>query len=663
MKQIFFTSCLIATAISANAQTLQFEWAKRMGGTSLNAGYSACVVDAPGNVYTTGMFWGTADFDPGPGTFNMTAAGLSDAFVSKLDSAGNFAWAKQLGGSEGEIGYAIALDDSGNVYTTGQFEGNASDFDPGPGTYNLTTAGALDIFVSKLDASGDFVWAKKMGGTQVQSGRSVTIDASGNVLTTGAFHGTVDFDPGPGIYNLTSAGYGDIFVSKLDASGNFVWAKRMGGPAVTVNDSGDGIAVDASGNVYTTGQFSSVADFDPGPGTFNLTGIGINDMFVSKLDASGNFVWAKEIGSPNVVNGYGIALDASANVYTTGSFTLTTDFDPGSGTFNLISAGSGDVFVCKLDPSGNFISAVQMGGTANDVGTSLALDASGNVYITGIFDGTADFDPGAGSFNLTTAGASDIFISKLNPSNNYVWAGQMGGTGMDWSYSIDVATSGCVYTAGHFFGTADFDPGASTYNLTSAGDYDIFVDKLCVTIPLPIELLSFNASWTDVTQTEARLEWRTASEVNSDYFIIERSPDGVNFEQVSTQAAAGSSYATLHYTILDSEPLDGVSYYRLRQVDLDGSATTSQVVSLVPTGNNSIVVYPNPTSGPVTIDLGERHQQAKLTLRDALGRVVLVGDYVDVSRVSFDVAQPPGFYTVEITGKGKEVARASVLKQ
>jgi len=211
-----------------------------MGGFSSD--YSPSIaVDGSGNVYTTGYFQGTADFDPSAGIFNMTSAGGTDIVVSKLDLLGNFVWAKQMGGALNDRGYSIAVDGSGNVYTTGYFQ-DTVDFDPGPGTFNMTSAGLEDIFVSKLDLLGDFVWTKQMGGTSDDNSNSIAVDGSGNVYTTGRFFGTADFNPGAGIFMLTSAGNWDIFISKLDLLGNFVWAKQMGGISL---DKGTSIAIRA----------------------------------------------------------------------------------------------------------------------------------------------------------------------------------------------------------------------------------------------------------------------------------------------------------------------------------------------------------------------------------------------------------------------------------
>ena len=198
--------------------------------------------------------------------------------------------------------------------------------------------------------------------------------------------------------------------------GNFLWAKNSGG---TGSDWGNSLATDSEGNVYTTGRFEGTADFDPGAGTFNLTSAGFEDIFISKLDSQGNFLWARKFGSSGFDFGTSIATDSEGNVYTTGSFQGTIDFDPGAGTFNLTSI-EGNLFVSKLDSQGNFEWAQNFGGFGFNRGNSLATDSVGNVYTTGSFQGTADFDPGAGTFNLTSAGGEDIFISKLGGSQDEV---------------------------------------------------------------------------------------------------------------------------------------------------------------------------------------------------------------------------------------------------
>jgi hypothetical protein len=388
-------------------------WAKQMGGIGIDGASSLCV-DALGNVYLTGYFEGTADFDPGPGTFNLTSVGNTDAYVAKLDASGSLIWAKQLSGTNHVISRSIVIDASGNVYTTGDFQGTA-DFDPSTASFNLTSAGATDIFVSKLDASGNLVWAKHWGDVSSDGALSITTDAASNVYTTGSFEGTVDFDPGSGIYNLTSNGNRDIFISKLDASGNLVWAKHWGG---TSRDVCHAITIDASGNLYTTGSFEGTVDFDPGSGIYNLTSNGNSDIFISILDASGNLVLAQQFGGTSSEEGFSISLDASGNIYSVGSFQGTADFDPGPSTFNLISAGYQDIYISKLDASGDFVWVKHCGGTGWDEGRSITTDPSGNIYTTGFFSDTADFNPGTASFNLSSAGLLDVFVHKLSQTTS-----------------------------------------------------------------------------------------------------------------------------------------------------------------------------------------------------------------------------------------------------
>ena len=444
---------LILAVQSTSAQTLT--WAKQIGADAQDQGRSIAV-DASGSIYTTGTFSDTVDFDPGIGTYFLTSTGLDDVFISKLDSLGNFMWAGSWGWLNFDLGLSITVDTNGFVYSTGLFQGTA-DFDPGVGVFNLTASG-LDGFVVKMDAStGNLVWAKQFpfessaiavdpNGNVITVGRqngsaflskldasgnpvwtkefatqsgdcgasSLVLDALGNIYTTGFFIDTVDFDPGLGTYNLVGEYYGDAFICKLDAGGNFQWAKQLSGNG---NEYGVTIALDASGNVYTSGVLNATADFDPGVGTYNLSsaGIGNSDGYISKLNSSGDFVWAKQlggaIGSSLFISS--IVLGADNNVYSIGNFSQTVDFDPGTGTNNLTSSGPYDVFISKLDNNGNFISTLQFAGSGFAEGRSLVLDNVGNIFATGNFKATTDFDPLAGVFNLTSNGADDIFIIKL----------------------------------------------------------------------------------------------------------------------------------------------------------------------------------------------------------------------------------------------------------
>lgn len=395
--------------ISKLDATGNFIWAKSIDGTFSNNGVSI-TIDGLGNIYTTGYFAGTADFDPGSGTYNLTSVGSYDIFILKLNSSGNFVWAKNMGGTTDDKGLSISVDMSGNVYTTGSFTGTA-DFNPGTGVYNLTYVSYNDIFISKLDASGNFVWAKKIGGVSYDSGYSIALDTSGNVYTTGIFSGTVDFDPGAGTFNLNSNGDNDVFISKLDGAGNFIWAKKIGGSS---NDEGNSVKVDIFGNAYITGDFNGTVDFNPGTGVFNLNSTGTGDAFILKLDVLGNFLWAKNMGGTLFTWGRSIDINSLGNVFTIGCFYETVDFNPDAGILNLTSAGSTDIFISKLSTSGSLMWAKRIGGGLNDQGLSIKVDALDNIYTTGYFYETVDFDPDTGTFNLASSGSRDIFVHKMS---------------------------------------------------------------------------------------------------------------------------------------------------------------------------------------------------------------------------------------------------------
>ncbi|MES2132922.1 MAG: SBBP repeat-containing protein [Bacteroidota bacterium] len=481
LKQLQLSFAFLFLAIISNAQP-SFQWVKQMGGTGDDAG-NAIAIDASGNAYTTGSFKGISDFDPGAGTYTLSSNGvMADIFVSKLDASGNFLWAKSFGSIPAdEEGNGIAVDASGNVYVTGTFNGTV-DFDPGPASYTLTSSPSSSGFVLKLDGSGNFAWAKKIGGaTGSVNPYALAIDASANVYTTGYFTGTADLDPGAATYTVANAGSTDVYVSKLDASGNFVWGKVMGGPDIDVAYA---ITADASGNVYTTGNFQTTGDFDPGVATYTIAAGGNADIFISKLDVNGNFTWAKSMmgSTGNNSGGRAIKLDASNNVYTGGFFGGTVDFNPGAATYTLNAAGSNG-FISKLDAGGNYVWAKQISSNNSCIVYALTLDATANVYATGSYDGTTDFDPGAATSFSTATGGDDAYILKLDASGNYVWAQDLGGPASYSNVAKSIALntlSGNIYLTGQFDGTVDFDFGTGTTNLTPSGSnsFDVFVELI-----------------------------------------------------------------------------------------------------------------------------------------------------------------------------------------
>ncbi len=419
--------------------------------------------------------------------FALTVLGCLPCFSGYAQAPG-LQWARVLNGTGTNLPEHIVTDGSNNVYTVGSFR-NTMDADPGPGVYTLTSAGTTDIFISKLDAGGNFVWAVQIGSANGEVAKAVAIDGSDRVYITGSYVGTVDFDPGPGTFNLTGGG---AFALRLNSNGTFSWAGRIG------NGSGNAITIDLANNLVIAGDFTGSSDFDPGAGTITLTSAGGRDIFVSKFLLDGSLVWVKQLGGTLDDAAYGVASDASGNIYTAGGFYGTADFNPGGAVNNMTSAGGDDIYVSKLDAAGNYVWAVRIGDTGSDRAHAITADGSGNTWVTGPFNGTVDFDPGGTVSNLTSAGSSDIFVLKLSSAGAHTWSRSMGGPSGDVPTGMATDAAGSVYTTGYFQGTADFDPGAPVFNLVSGtGNQEAFISKLDI---------SGNFAWAIRTQSPAGWE-------------------------------------------------------------------------------------------------------------------------------------------------------------
>jgi hypothetical protein len=391
-------------------------------------------------------------------------------------------WAKGFGGLYSDGVTQIVNDDAGNTYITGVYS-DTLDMDPGLGVFNIYpyTLSVPDGFVLKLDPNGNFLWVKTFGGNLYDGPGGIAVDANQHVYLGYLFNGTVDLDPGAGVFSATSAGDEDMAVIRLDQNGNFLWAKIIGG---VYSQQPTGITLDYDDNILLTGRYLGTVDFDPGAATNNLsTSSVLFTSFVLKLTNAGNFIWARSLGSSGSTEiSIGIAVDTNNNVYTAGTFNSNSDFDPGAATFTLTPNGVTDCYVSKLTENGDFSWALSFGSTTSDYPKGIKVSNTNSVYITGSFRTTVDFNPGAGTNNMTVIGAEDGYILKLSDMGNYVWAKQIGGSGVNVnSNSIAVDQIGAAYITGIFNGTVDFDPNGGIQNLSAiAGAENAFISKLDV---------------------------------------------------------------------------------------------------------------------------------------------------------------------------------------
>ncbi len=456
--------------INMNCQTPSFEWVEKLvGNTYTSYGYD-CVLDAAGNVYSTGIF------------NNGLSITQSDLYVSKHNAAGNLLWIRQFPGINAAIGNgrSIVLDNTGNIYVAGYFN-RTVDFDPGPNTYNLssTLSGTIgynpDIFLVKLNSSGNFVWVKKIGAESVDTCKSMVIDSGNNLILLGTFNNTVDFDPGTSVHNVTAEGNDDIYALKLNSSGSFVWVKTIG---TAFTETVGTVGVDAANNVYfsaTNGNSVQIAG--TGSTVFDIVGAG--GMLV-KMNPAGEFQWVKDIKgiSPNILN-----VTPAGKVYYAGLFRGNNkDFDPGANTFLLSSANTqlDDGFLSQLDTDGNFVWAKDL-----DLGTivyNIKFDSQSKIYLAGYFDGGYTF-----SGPQTQTANEEGFVGKFNAEGTLEWGTSFKQSNSAQNYTLTqvrglaIHSNFDVYTTGNFDGNSDFDPSPTAsymFPTIVSSEQGIFINKL-----------------------------------------------------------------------------------------------------------------------------------------------------------------------------------------
>jgi hypothetical protein len=339
--------------------------------------------------------------------------------------------------------FSLACGGGGGGLTLGKIQGPSSLNERASAVFSIVVTGDTGItyqWAVKPASAGIFTNGTTASGCTFQAS-DVTADTPVKIMVT------VNSDNfGSEVCSLNVT-----IKESIPAAG---WAQSWGG---SYYDYGDDVAVDSSASVFVTGRFSSTVDFDPGSGVDNHTSNGKDAVFLSKFDSSGDFLWAKTWGGSGSAVGSAVAVDNSGNVYVTGYFSGTVDFDPGSGVDNHSGGGA---FLSKFDSSGDFIWAK----TWSASGKGVVVDSSGNVYVTGLFGTSVDFDPGPGVESHTSNGDYDVFLSKFDSSGDFLWAKTWGGNYKDCSYGVAGDGTGSVFVTGSIGSTADFDPGSGVDN-------------------------------------------------------------------------------------------------------------------------------------------------------------------------------------------------------
>ncbi|TAE16783.1 MAG: hypothetical protein EAZ95_07265, partial [Bacteroidetes bacterium] len=598
MKKLVLMLCFVCLACQTGWGQVNTVWAKKTDGIGTKIPYKI-VVDNNHNVYTIGTFDGTTDFDPSPTTFNITPTGAYDVFIQKLDANGNFIWVKTIGNTSSEFGMDMKVDASGNVYSIGSFV-NIVDFDPNSGVYHLDSGSGGGVYIQKLDTNGNFVWAKALAGVGVamDMGKSIDIDNLGNVYITGGFIRTTDFDPNAGVLNLTPTGSWDIFVQKLNINGDLVWVKQIGGIG---QDMGNRLKLDSFGNIYVVGYFENTVDFNTNVGGFSFTSFGSFDIFALKLDNNGNFIWAKQTGGidEDMVNDVELVLNNG--IVLTGAFKNIVDFDPNNSIFTLTSAGNADIFVQYLDTDGNLIWAKRMGGSFKDEGYSVATDVSGNIFITGSFSNLVDFDPNSGTVYLSSNGSEDdAFIQKISNNGNLVFAKKIGAFGKEAGKSI--TTNGdYIYTNGFFQNNVNFQLN-NCAGLMMVGNWDTYIMKIAPYnlnptisfLPVAPTLNTFNTTYCQASS------YQSFQVQGNDLFstLDVTAPNGYEI----TTNPLGEYFSIINIGNLCGVVTPITIYIRLKNGNAQGSYNASLVISNNATPSQTLLLSGNVVGVPPTLN-------------------------------------------------------------
>ncbi|MCC3155400.1 T9SS type A sorting domain-containing protein [Hymenobacter sp. BT770] len=639
--------CWVVGPVAAQQAAPFFSSAISVGLTQGGESYAgATATDAQGNVYITGTFAGTLTI--GGQTFTSRASHF-DLFVAKYDAFGNNLWAVSAGGDSDDRANGLVLDASGNVYISGSHATEATF-----GTITLPNAvgqpGATwysDAFVAKLDGAGHWLWATHAGGSGDDYGTDLAIDANGTLVLAGGFDSpTATF----GAVQLTKASSvsftPDLFVARLSATGAWLGVTAIGG---TGAEEMGGVALDAAGNAYVCGAFTSptiafgstvLSNANPSPGTTPAT----SDLFVAKLTPAGTWQWATRAGGTSYDRAAGIAVDATGRAYITGGFgNGTTAFGPTSLT-NSGTANTLDVFVAALDAAGAWRWATQAGGPDAEAAMALALTAADEVVITGEFlSRSAQFGP-LTLANTSAASQSDAFLAKLDAAGAWQWALGTSGTGDESGTALILDPYGGIGVLGIYWGPATF---GSTTLAGNAIFSNVFLAKIYESGPLAITALapSSGAPGQTVTVTGSGFVSVTAVlfngtpaasfAVQSTTRLTAVAPTGATAGPVSVRTAGGTGSSATVFT-----------------------PTTA--LSAAAAGSRLFTISPNPASTYIRVP--GQPAGTRVQLLDALGRVAREITISADAQVSV-LGLAPGLYTLRATNAQGRPVLGRVLVQ
>jgi Beta-propeller repeat len=391
----------------------------------------------------------------------------------------NLAWAASMGGVSTEsANNAVLVDSANNVYVGGAFS-LKSTFGLGSDAVTLTSAGNQDAFLAKYSSTGTLLWVRQAGGTGVDSVYSLAFDATGNVIMVGSYSGVASFGSGSAKQSITSLGGADGYLAKYAPDGTFAWVRQLSG---TGDEYARSVSTDRAGNIFIGGSFTDNVIAGSGSSKVTIRTFGSTDGYLAKFASNGNFVWIRQVGGPSIEFVYGITVDKDGNVAVAGTANAGAVFGSGSNAKEFTAQGTYDAFVAKYTNDGDFIWVQAAGGANNDQATSVATDAAGNIYMSGLFYGGvfgtgADAQTVGDALSITGGSGQDAFLAKYGPTGRLLWVRTLAGVSSDQFNSVAIDSSGYVYAGGYFNLSATVSGGGQSQTLSSQGGTDAALAK------------------------------------------------------------------------------------------------------------------------------------------------------------------------------------------